>query len=345
MLQSGDGAYPPGNDGPHGSLETPLRNTSHWLLTQLCAYELTGAKRFQRSAIRAADFMMREEWRPGGASFWHRMHPVKDRCNGLIGQAWTCLALAEATRVLGRPEYAGLGLQVLNAHRYDPRSNLWINLEIDGLDRGINVNLNQQVWFACAATACLRMSSSPGLSDRLGSFRKNLAPKVRTRPDGIFYHLLPDSRWQEIRREYRARRGGHLNRFEVGYHAFTLLGLCKLAEYEPAPGSSPWTRNLEPALQALESPEFLGALLEDPFAFAYNPTGFEIARILDRLGGAGPASPKAREWVQLQLDLHFDSDTALMRKNSADPATLAARFCEAADLVREGAWRDRRDHA
>ena len=36
----------PGHDGPHFDEETPVRNSSHWLITFQKAYEITKKKKF-----------------------------------------------------------------------------------------------------------------------------------------------------------------------------------------------------------------------------------------------------------------------------------------------------------
>ena len=40
-LQRDDGSMPPGWNGPYRQQETPVRNTAHWLITFLKAYEIT----------------------------------------------------------------------------------------------------------------------------------------------------------------------------------------------------------------------------------------------------------------------------------------------------------------
>ncbi len=41
QIQSDDGSFPPGHNGPYHDQETPVRNTAHWLFTMLKACEIS----------------------------------------------------------------------------------------------------------------------------------------------------------------------------------------------------------------------------------------------------------------------------------------------------------------
>ena len=47
-LQKEDGSMPAGWNGPYHQSETPVRNTAHWLITFLKAYEITNNARYKR---------------------------------------------------------------------------------------------------------------------------------------------------------------------------------------------------------------------------------------------------------------------------------------------------------
>src|SRR5690625_349836 len=85
FTQKDDGSFPSGHNGPYKDSETPVRNTSHWLITLLKAYEITEDNSYLDSAYKALNFIMSAEARPMNATFWHRKNPEKDFANGLIG--------------------------------------------------------------------------------------------------------------------------------------------------------------------------------------------------------------------------------------------------------------------
>ena len=98
--QNEDGSFPSGCNGPYMDKETPVRNTAHWLVTLLKAYEISGKDIFKDAADKAVKYIAGSEARPMNSTFLCRLNPEKDFCNGLIGQAWVIEALIRAAEVL-----------------------------------------------------------------------------------------------------------------------------------------------------------------------------------------------------------------------------------------------------
>ena len=88
-----------GHNGPYNDSETPVRNKGHWLIIFSKCFELTGKQIYLDTVRKLAEYLVSKESRPYGYSFHHRLKEVKDKCNGLIGQAWTFAALAHASLV------------------------------------------------------------------------------------------------------------------------------------------------------------------------------------------------------------------------------------------------------
>lgn len=333
QLQQADGSMPAGHNGPHRDTETPVRNTSHWLLTFLRAYELTPSRTLRTASERALAFLSSSSARPMGAAFWHRVSRTKDACNGLIGQAWTIQALAQASAVLGDPRHAEIGRSVLNQHAFDTHRGLWRNLNVDGSHGGVNPSLNQQIWFCHAAIRIrdtLKMREDSELEQRIDRFGKMLPFHLALRPDGIFFHEIPRSSLHVAYRHLRVQLGLHSHWQEVGYHPFTLLGLSLLLPHFPDGRSQRARATFESALRAARGLAYISALENDRSAFSYNPTGFEMACILrsPAAQALGSSTADAEHWISRQLTMHYDPTTALMNRNTSDGWTLAARFCE-----------------
>jgi len=324
----------PGHNGPWQERETPLRNTGNWLQLFLWSYELTGSPTLKRAAERAARFLLDPAHRPRGGAFLHRpdLHPQEG--NGLIGQAWTLAALFAGFRILGWEELKAAGQAVLRCHTFDARLGLWSNLGLGGESLGINLTLNQQIWFASA-----------GLQDpqpdeetvrRVGRFLECLPSHVRLSRSGRIEHRIHAlSLWRRLpagwRSSLRSRRAMGSVDFErsVGYHAFVLHGLGQLvAQARDGPG---WDqRFVKRALAYGESALHREELRSNRFAYGYNPTGIEMA-FADFC--FLPASDRRGEaWLADQFRRCYDVQTGLMARNSPDPLTLAARICEAIRL-------------
>ena len=83
----------PGHNGPYNDPETSVRNYGHWLITFSKCFELTGKQIYLEKVREFAEYLISKESHPFGFSFHHRLTGGKDKCNGLIGQAWRVGAL------------------------------------------------------------------------------------------------------------------------------------------------------------------------------------------------------------------------------------------------------------
>ena len=109
----------PGHNGPYNDPETSVRNYGHWLITFSKCFDLTGEKIYLEQVKKLAECLVEKKSRPLGFSFHHRLKEGKDKCNGLIGQAWTFEALACASSVLDNQEFAQVAEDVFFQHKYN----------------------------------------------------------------------------------------------------------------------------------------------------------------------------------------------------------------------------------
>ena len=122
----------PGRNGPYNDSETKVRNYGHWLITFSKCFELTGRKIYLEKVQELAEYLISDHARPYGFSFHHRSKEGKDRCNGLVGQAWTFESLACASSILDDIKYVKLAEEVFFQHNFNKNLGLWNRLEIDG---------------------------------------------------------------------------------------------------------------------------------------------------------------------------------------------------------------------
>ena len=325
---------PAGHNGPWKDEESPLRNTGNWLQVFGRAYELTGNRRLKGAVEAAARYMLDPVHRPGGTVFLHRVRAGKPDGNGLIGQAWTVLGLLEAFRLLGWEELRSAAEKVIVSHPFDPLLALWSSQALTGQPLGVNITLNQQIWFAVSCEAL------PGTGDdvpaRVSAFLSKLPRYLQTLRGGLLTHLI--SPWRLSRRfpsgmrsSLRARVSGRFRplALAVGYQSFALQGLAAL--HLSRPDEPIWTsRALLSALAFAASEAFRQRLAENRLAYGYNPTGLEMACSVLNLG---PSSGwTAEEWLEEQFRRTFDFDAWQMSRNTDDPPTLAGRLCEAVRL-------------
>ena len=215
--------------------------------------------------------------RPGGTVFLHRLGPGDVDGNGLIGQAWTVLGLSHAFRVLGWEELRQAAEHNLISHPFDPQLGSWSSQTLTGMSMGVNVTLNQQVWFAAAAAS---LASPPAiLSERLSGFLTRLSNHVCQHNGGLIAHLVSPLRMIHrfpvgIRSSLRSWMAPGFKPVDlaVGYHSFVLHGLAMLHQARPA--EPYWdSRSLKAALAARTSEPIFRSLDRNQLAYGYNPTG------------------------------------------------------------------------
>jgi hypothetical protein len=355
-LQQPDGSFPAGRNGPYQDLETPVRNTAHWLITLLSAHERSGAPALLEAAHRAAAYLASGGVRPHGATFVCRTNPFKDSCNGLIGQAWVIEALDAAARALGDARCAELAREVFSLHPFDADRGLWQVVDVDGRAERTDPTFNHQLWFA-AAGAQLDPSPAGAIGGRVHRFLDGVGAHLRVAGSGRIRHYIAPlqspavfedrGRWRDalptpVRAAIRRARGlgrslkgwrarVQLVRREVGYHAFNLYGFALIRQrvaahaiWESAP--------LRAALRYVGRPAYGLGLERNPYAYPYNAPGFEVAFALQVLGAGDLAAPGDAWWVNRQLARAWDWDAHMMTRGTDDPTTLAARLYQACRL-------------
>lgn len=322
------GAMPAGRNGPYHDPETPVRNTAHWLQIFLTAFRWSGDAGFRSGAQSCARYLIGPDAPRGKRTFVHRHKAGKDRCNGLIGPAWTIEGLIAAFHGLEMEECLTVAEDLFRAHPFSDRSRLWFRVDPDGDILPEDSAFNHQLWF-CMAGALLINAGAEAPRPAVMSFLEYLPKHLSVSSSGRIIHgiLTPKIRLKNIvkaviRPEFR--KSGRLR--EVGYHAFNLYAFAVL--YRMLPGLAFWqSRMFRSILDYVESSEFLGLIDHSTYGFPYNPPGFEIPFVHETFGMHVPAVTD-QEWLQRQLDHLYEPLTRSLAKNNEDPPTLTARLYE-----------------
>ena len=342
-LQRADGSFPPGHNGPYHDPETPLRNTGHWLITMAYAARTTGEEEFLDSVRKAAEYILFPVHRPGAATWLHRDRTGKDRCNGLIGPAWTIEALCAASEALQDDKYAVRAADVLSLIPYEERVGLWHTLEVDGTDLGFDGTFNHQLWLAMAAGLLDSSGNSPAKSQASG-FLDKLDTNLTVGADGLIRHGIG---WLATKRPIRTPR--QLASFfyrlperpsrtrlmrdkAVGYHAFNTYALAVLRDLMP--GHEVWKSvKLRRAIRFVNSKSYYSEIDQSRYGYPYNPPGFEVALTLEIFSSEVDSPRRSKsDWVLSQIDRCLNEETQLMNLGAIDTNTQAARIYEATRL-------------
>jgi hypothetical protein len=333
-----DGAMPPGHNGPHHDPETPVRNTSHWLIIYLKAYDLSKDTRFKEAARACLNYLLSNEARPGQATYYHRKNPKKDFSNGIIGQAWTLEALVysscffDDTRILQTAE------NVFNLHPYDYTVQAWKIVNPDGAILGYDRTFNHQLWFASIGSELVRLGVSSA-EKPVYHFIQHLHKNIEFYSDGVIKHYpyaysYPPG-WRKtagrlkkrVESIFRPKDSSYLH--SVGYHAFNTYALSVIYDFVPESvffKKGSYSKNLE----VFDSKNFQESLSVAEFGFPYNPPGIEIAvsiQSLQKMNGNEPGKSQ-QFWLNEQFAKNFDFTSYTMTRNTPDPKTYQARLYE-----------------
>ena len=367
QMISTDGSMPSGHNGPYHHPETPVRNTGHWLITFSRTFEWTGEKKYRDAARQCAEYLCSQAARLRGFSFYHRKRPPADRSNGLVGQAWTFEALAEASRLFEDPKYARLAEKVFFQHPFDKEHGLWNRLDIDGHVLPYDVTFNHQLWFAaCAAT--IEANRRDEILRRVKRFLDHLDKNLTILPNGLLYHPIEYLFEKEVAKQFtfesrmRKRARNLLNAMKqlsfpetlqsetetrrdtrqkqvqksIGYHAFNMYAFALLKPHTE--DHLFWkSGRFGQMIAYMRTSDFRKGLGENKYGYPYNPPGFEIPYsqlILENLDTAA-ATETTQYWASEQFKRCFNPETLLMDRNTEDPMTHTARVYELARMPRE----------
>tara|TARA_B100001750_G_C15520074_1_gene610818 strand:- start:670 stop:1836 length:1167 start_codon:yes stop_codon:yes gene_type:complete len=355
LTQMEDGSMPPGHNGPYNDNETPVRNTSHWLITFAKSYELTNNSIFLDAVQKAANYLISNEARPFNFSFYHRKKSQLDSCNGLIGQAWTMEALAIASIILNNKKYSELGEEVFLQHNFNNNYGLWNRLEIDGQIKSIDPTFNHQLWFA-ACGAQLKGSRKDKCDSIIKSFISKLPKNLSIIKGGLIFHPIKTqgiikekydkkpiailirtviSKSINMIRNIIKQKEKQKNKIDkmiyksIGYHHFNMYAFALLKDVYP--NLDYWDReDFLSTIHFLLNDDYKKKIETNSFGYPYNPPGFEVPFALEKLAKLDNNELEilSKYWINNQLNRSYNINNKTMDKNTNDALTHSARIYE-----------------
>ena len=338
------GSMPAGHNGSYYDPETPVRNTSHWLIVFLKAYEISGNNKFLEAAYKNIEYLCSREARPMRATFWHRKNPKKDTCNGLIGQAWTIEALVIAAVQLEMPELINLAKEVFLLHPFNHKIGLWQCVSVDGTYLDFDYTFNHQLWFA-AAGSLIAQRTNGEVKLQVTCFMQQLSQNFEVHPSGLirhfvglkllsvrtkFYRTIAEPFFNNIKQLPKlAQSRQYMTMKEIGYHSFNLyaFGLLK----QQYPNYSFWNSGkFKKALNYAQSRAYWHDVQSSKYGYPYNPPGLETAFVLEVF--CQNQTFKQEKWLSEQFSRNYNFEQNMMNLNTEDPVTYAARLYEATRL-------------
>ena len=347
ILQNEEGAFPGGHNGVRIDPETPVRNTSHWLITMLKMYSHFKEKVFKDSADKAVNYLLSREARPMQATFWHRKKTEKDFCNGLMGQAYTIEALAIAYKETQNIEIKKVAEEVFLMHPFDEKTGLWQRVAVDGSHLTADETFNHQLWFAASGALLWDSGANEEINRCISIFINNLPLNMRLyklKNKGLIIHpLLRNlSKYNNKINKFNSLIT-HIRQIKkkkimhaIGYHAFNLYALAVIKRIYPIHPF--WESEIcASALKYAKSKTYIDVTEDPRFSIPHSPAGsetsfFERAFVLNTFFPNEDNAAEQQRLISLQFNKSYDFDENMLNKCTADPVTQSARIYKATRL-------------
>lgn len=181
----------PGNNGPHGHLDTPVRNTSHYLVIYGYLYKKTLNEKYLEICKKFADFLCTEQSKSISGAIQCMIHNDFDYLNGLIGQAWAVEGLLYFYDIIQDVKYLDAAYNIYCSQIYDYKLHLWHRIELDGTDLGVDYTYNHNVWFAACGFKLAELKGDSEINSQIIDFLTHGTKRdFRTYKNGLLKHTI-----------------------------------------------------------------------------------------------------------------------------------------------------------
>lgn len=339
-----------GNNGPHGHLDTPVRNTCHYLIIYSYLYKQTKKEKYILICEKFANYLI-EIQKSSKSGAMHCMISDKfDHLNGLIGQGWTIEALIYYYDICKKPLLLEIAKKIFYAQKYDWKLHLWHRIELDGRDIDIDPTYNHHVWFAALSYRLADLCNDSEIDKIIRDFLTLGAKRdFRVHSDGVLWHHVRVNRpiMKSVRRKLQIKKLLTPLRFlnpkkldpkymEYAYHIFDFYGFCILKEkYTDLPlfKSHMYKQAEERARDVMYLIKHNGVdehkkkgRLFNPYGFSYNSFIFEYPYV-SKICGWNNVEIQDKLY-EIQKNLMWDDTTCMYTNNQPDIETWNARTYE-----------------
>ena len=346
---SAAGHAAPGCNGPYRCMDTPVRNTAHWLITYSYLWRRTKDEKYRGIALDFARYLLDMQSRSRSGAIECMNGPGSDPLNGMIGQAWVIEALVYAYETFGDKDLLCCAVRIFRSQDFDHSTGFWKKVDPDGTAGGFDYTLNHQVWFAIAGILILKHQENSEIRRQVERHLDLVAREYfGIHPDGLIRHFGAMKRPRRAfaslyLKQYVKYAGLRLRVFspdrvditvqEEGYHLFELFGYAHIAallDDYPLFRKKAFRKALDYSRNIRMMNERLGIhspLTMNRYAYGYNSPAYEVP-LIDLMFDGTVNEKKITELLELQKELTYDPETGRMDRNNSDPETLEARLYE-----------------
>jgi hypothetical protein len=328
-----DGCMPSGHNGSYHDIETSVRNTAHWIISFSKAYKITNDICFYEAIVLCVNYLKNEKLRPSKKTYNCRNKEGKDKCNGLIGQAWIIEGLISGYEIVKDKEILLIVEELFILHPFSKEKKMWHRVQPNGNVLSLDLTFNHQLWFAMAGFKILNIQYNKTIEKRCLSFFNAISSNLKLSKNGRIGQAVKQGFKQDfiknnLKRILRKNEIEYMKLKEVGYHAFNTYAFSEV--YSLYPEIQFFKTDLySKIIKYLSSNEYITNIYKSKYGFKYNPPGFEVLRTYlthkELLAGS-------EHFVKSLLNFHiknnYNHEDSGFTKNVHDENTSAARIYE-----------------
>ncbi|MCG9700553.1 hypothetical protein L1D19_10540 [Vibrio natriegens] len=336
--------FPGGHNGPYIHHETPIRNTSHFvvLLANLLKTELESEKEkcFKKHLNQLIRYLVDANPYFKKGQFIQR-GLANDTCNGVIGEAWVIEALSIESDSLDADNQSNR-VTILEAMStradFDRTYSFAYRFDCQKGKLTPDFTFNHQLWLA----ACLEDSKIHNKSDFVNSFLSSaLNGAFQIRDNGLINHLyhgrtLKNKINKLAYKRAELTKGKKVNYKERGYHLFNLFAFSKI--YAKQPNNAFFSSDNFCKSLKYVSLDVLDALSSEDNVYGshYNVSAFELPFIYQTFACKGLIALSQEEYesyMNRELDKYWNAEHKCFCNNDVDLMTFMARVYELSYIV------------
>lgn len=336
----------PGHNGPHGHKDTPVRNTAHYLVIYSYLYKKYKEEQFERICSLFYAYLKECQARTKSGAIQCMITDRFDHLNGLIGQGWVIESLIYYYETFQVEEALDIAKKIFFSQKYNWEKHLWHRIELDGIDIGIDVTSNHNVWFAGCSYKLADYCKEPEIDAIIQDFLIHGQHIIlNTYTNGLMVHPLvckdpqfEKGKWKRIVRmilspiKFLNPRKLDRHYMEYAYHIYDMYGYSLLkAKYNDLPLFSSneykkamiFARDIQTLLKLnyTDNPSKMNV-----YFYPYNTPAFEWPFVA-WVNGFYNEKIQDLLW-SVQQKLMLDEVNGIMSRNNPDIETWNARTYE-----------------
>lgn len=335
-----------GHNGPHGHKDTPVRNTSHYLIIYSYLYKKYKEEQFRNICTLFYSYLKESQKRTKSGAIQCMITEQFDHLNGLIGQGWVIEALIYYYETFNFYEALDIAKEIFYSQKYNWEKHLWHRIELDGADIGIDVTSNHNVWFAACSYKLADYCQDSNIDNIIRDFlTQGQHIILNTYSSGLMVHPLvcndsqfEKGKWKKVVRtlltpiKFINPRKLDKHYIEYAYHVFDMYGysilknkygelpIFRSRDYEKALS---FTINIKNLLKVNNTDKIART---NVFFYPYNSPAFEWPYVA--LCNDFYDEDILKLLWDVQERLMYDKESCSMSQNNPDVDTWNARTYE-----------------